>query len=190
MWEVLYVGLSVIAGLVTLWAGYIAIADWRVSRRLERIKHFPVKIRRSVSFSNYTKTLRQLAKHIDTRRQTPQIVVGVHYGGLASAADLAKEWFVPVMHVETRFAQIEGVTVCQQVLPKFPLSELNGKDILIVDNSINSGGTLRMTVDTLRPHAQSVNTCVIYKKQRNAGAYHTPNYIAFSSEGPLDSLLK
>lgn len=182
--------LTIVTSAVTLWGGLLQALDYRMTRLVARAVVFPIKIRRSVSYANYLRAVDQLRQVIDARRLVPDIVVGVHYGGLGPAAEIAKVWRRPVRQVEVRVGHVGGEPVCEAVTPKFDLTELAGQVILVVDNRIRSGRTLERVVALLRPHARDVRTCVIHKPTPYAGNFHEPDFVLFESSHPLKNLLK
>jgi hypoxanthine phosphoribosyltransferase len=183
---------SVATGLVTLWGGFIQALDFRMSRKVARANEFPIHIARSISNSSYLRAIDQLRRYMDARRMTPQIIVGVHYGGMGHAAEIAKVWRLPVRQaeVELRYVGENQSPVCERVIPRFPLEELNGRLVLVVDNRIKSGRTLRSVVETLAPHAREIRTCVIHKPRADAGNFQEPDFVVFQSKRPLKNLLK
>jgi adenine/guanine phosphoribosyltransferase-like PRPP-binding protein len=186
-WILTFIGSVGLA--IGILASTITILDLLVSRRVSKSAALPIRIRRSIRFRDYVKALDRLALELDNRRSIPDCVVGIHYGGISCAADIARRWYRPVYLMETIFELQNGVPVCLQVNPKFNPEILEGKSVLLVDNSIRSGGTLKMAYEVLRPCAKSVHTLVIFR----SGDGDVPmsiSYTLFRSTRRLASLLR
>jgi hypoxanthine phosphoribosyltransferase len=130
----------------------------------------------------------RLKDRLDEIGAVPDIVVGVHYGGIIPAADLSRNWYRPIRHVEVEIEISNGVPVCKSVRAVFDLSELAGKSVLVIDNSIRSGKTLRDTVNLLRPNCRQIRTCILHRPGRKSGNYLEPDYVIFYSDFPIKSL--
>ena len=178
------------AGLIIgLTASAITILDVLVSRRVSRSATFPVRIRRSIRFRDYAKALDRLAQELDAKRSIPDCIVGIHYGGIACAADIARRWYKPLFLMETVFELRNGIPVCLTVRPKFSLTTLKGKTVLLVDNGVRSGGTLKTAREALLPYAKSVDTLVICRSGKN-DIVIAADYILFRSKRRLANLLR
>jgi adenine/guanine phosphoribosyltransferase-like PRPP-binding protein len=178
------------AGLVIgLLASAITVLDLAVSRRVSKSVALPVRIRRSIRFRDYIRALDRFALELDAKRSIPDCIVGIHYGGISCAADIARRWYKPVFLIETRFELVNGIPVCRQVRPKFSLPTLRGKTVLLVDNGIRSGGTLKMAQDILVSVAKSVDTLVIFRSG-DGDRLIDATYTLFYSKRRLTNLLR
>lgn len=197
--DLVLIGLAIFGGIgtiVTLIAGYIQIRDARFTSRLEASKfNLPINIRRSISHRNYLEALKKLKEKLEQDRFVPDFIIGVHYGGLSCATDLAKIWHKPILHIETRYREVNSgqPPICEEVILKFPKEQIENMKILLIDNSINSGRTLKMALEEITKHAKTVKTVktgVIYQKNEGSGGFFKPDYILFKSTKALESLIK
>ena len=189
--DVVFIVLGTLSGVVSIWAGYYTIADWMASTRIAKADRFPIRIRRSISSRAYKEALERLKERIHSDRNVPDYVIGIHYGGIRCASEIAQLWYKPLLHVETRFEK-EGdePPVIREVYLRFDPETIRGKSVLIVDNGIKSGRTMLMVRDRIAEYADRVVTCVVYQPDIDAGIFITPDYVAFCSRKPLENLTK
>lgn len=182
---------SVITGAVSLWGAGIQVMDRRLSQKIAKATRYPIKIRRSISSKDYDDALAGLQRHIlNVAAFNFDVVIGVNYRGMGPASELAATVRKPLKRMEVSVATVRGVPQCESVRPEFDLESISGKSVLIVDNSIRSGRTLREVVRVLHPYAQAIQTVVVYRPSDDAGSRFTPDFVLFASEKPLASLKK
>lgn len=179
-------GLAIVTGFVTLVAGGVTLYDAYVSRRIERAEAetIPVKIRRSLSYGQLVAGISKACKILDEVRFVPDLIVGVHYMGLSFGALLAKQLYIPVKIAEIVYASGASQATDRAVFD-FNLTELSGRNVLIVDNSIRTGRTLKMVFDEVAKHALRTKTLVVYKSTAGAVSAITPDFVLFHSDAPL-----
>ena len=181
---------GVVAAFVGLTAGIVTINEFRISRRLRRITTFPIKISRAVSFSQYRNALKNCADQISASSHLPQVVVGVQYGGMPAASDVAKFCHADLRRVRTILSG-EDPPICESVELEFDPKVLTDKHVLVVDNCIHTGTTLRKVVEAIPSHAASVHSLVAHKNDSGhvANVYEATYYL-FESKKKLDHLLR
>lgn len=179
---------SLIVSLIALLAVAIEIAR---SRRISNADNWPIDINFSIRQSTYLKGMEQLADHFEEDRWKPEAVVGVHYGGVEHAATLARKWFIPFLFTWTRLdhdADTRKAT-CVGVEPRFSDREVKGKKVLVVDNQIKSGRTLRLVVEDIRGRgATDIRTVVVHRNGVADSPDHVPDYVLFRSTRRLQHL--
>ncbi|MBA3961753.1 MAG: hypothetical protein H0X40_07620 [Chthoniobacterales bacterium] len=180
---------AIVTGLVTLLAGALAFNDAYVSRRIERAEAdtVPLKIRKSLSYSQFVAGMAKAHAILDEVRFVQDVVVGVHYMGASFGAILAKQLYIPLKIAEIVYAT-GASTQADRVAFAFDVSDLKGKNVLIVDNSIRTGRTLKMVYDQIAPHALHTKTLVVYKSTAGAVSSITPDIVLFHSDTPIKFL--
>ena len=155
------------------------ILDFIQSWRMQRTQNFPRTVRAKVNLKTYEKVVRMFVDHLDENRSSFDIVVGIHYGGIGVAADLAAIRHRPFRLMETRFRTEASVITCEEVIPRYRKKEVCGKAVLLVDNRIRSGRTLSMSKNRLLEEgASSVCTVVLFRpKSSTANA----DYVIFQA---------
>ncbi len=110
----------------------------------------------------------QLAQAIDADSDTELTVIAVMDGALWFAADLLRKLRRPVRLMTLRARSYDGRSNGQVELLWAPCPEmLTGRDVLILDDILDTGQTLRVLIDELtRCHAQRIRTCVLLRKDR------------------------
>lgn len=170
MWAILLTFLAVISAIFTIIAFVGFVLDLIRSRAIRRAEVFPVNIHRSIRFGDYVAALRRYEQLLKQDRDHPDVVVGIHYGGIASAADVARRFYGTLRRIEVKFVRADGATTCTDVLPRFDPSEVKGKNVLLVDNRIRSGLTMRMAKERIESYgAANVRTLVIFKPANATG---------------------
>lgn len=181
---------SVVTGFITVWGGVVQALDYRMSRTVASTESFPIRIRRSISYSQYLRAIDQFRRVVGERHLVPDLVVGIQYSAMGPAAEIAKIWRLPVLRVEVTLREVGGSLTCEAVKPEFPLRDLAGKNVLVVDNNIRSGRTMREIVGLLSPHAKELRTCVLHRAQPRSGNFHEPDFVIFESKRRLKYLLR
>ena len=142
-------------------------------------------MRKSLTYAQFYNSLHKFKLILDEERFVPDIVLGVHYQGLSFAALLARLLYRPVKGVEVFYNTAEAPHKCERVLLDFDAERLlRDKKILIVDNSLKTGKTLKMIFDAVTPYSQHVKTLVIYKKNHHFDNHFKPDWILFYSPRP------
>jgi hypoxanthine phosphoribosyltransferase len=77
----------------------------------------------------------------------------------------------------------ETQTSGEVIFKEADLPEVNGRDLLIVDDILDSGHTLsavRERLEATRP--RSIRTCVLLSKRKERARHVTPDYVGFEIE--------
>ena len=141
-----------------------------------------------ISKGQIARRVKELAEQItrDLTRQSatePEItIVPILTGGLVFCADLIRHLPIkmkiglltvssyPGASIRTQGSQIVG----QQV------GDLRGRHVLLLDDILDSGGTVRLVVPLLHElHAASVKVCVLLRKDRPSAKDAQADYVGF-----------
>jgi hypoxanthine phosphoribosyltransferase len=162
---------------------------WMSSRGLEKQIEalskdaIPISIKRSVSYSQLYKGLERINGILDETRFKPEVIVCVHYMGTAFGAILGHIMFKPIYTAVVQYGANRDRVKCERVSLPFQADRiLRGKKVLIVDNSIHTGRTLKMVREEVEKHTSEVRTFVIHERASAVDAEITPDYVLFRSE--------
>lgn len=189
--SVLGYAISGILGIIGTFASVIEIRNYHDARRIRKAApdELPVQISKSLSYSDLEQAIKLTTKIMDDLRFQPDFVVGVHYTGLSYASLLAKEFYVPVLHVEVEYKGTERHHMADVVTPKFNPSCVAGKRVLLVDNRMATGVTMQLAKDLLRQNGATVKTMVFYKRACDNSVIK-PDIVLFTSKKPLAVLVR
>ena len=125
----------------------------------------------------------------DTGKFKTDAVVGVHYGGMGVAADIARRDYVPLLRVQSHYVESSAGIECKAVEPEFSGGRVEGRRVLIVDNSIRTGNTLELAKLLLQElGALEVRTVVLLQRRRREQVVHPPDYVLFDQRGLVKRL--
>lgn len=142
--------------------------------------------REKVLFSReeINKRVRELGEEIsEIYRDKDLVVVSLLRGSFIFCADLVRELDIPVEidFITTASYGHEEVSSGRVEIVHDLRSELKGKDILIVDDIMDSGNTIRKVRDhLLDKEPNSVNICVMLDKPDRRQVELEPDYVGFS----------
>ncbi len=126
-------------------------------------------IREVLTWEGFGLASRQLAQTIADSRFRPDIVIAIARGGLLPAGSLSYALGTKAagtLNVEF-YSDIEETLPDPVVLaPLLDTDALLDKTLLVVDDVADSGRTLALAMDLLRPHAREVRSAVLYTKAR------------------------
>jgi hypoxanthine phosphoribosyltransferase len=185
--QIIWLAISIIAAVVTIVVGIISCYDYYLSAKINRAEKetIPIRIRKSLTYSQFHKGLEKIHRILDEMRFVPDVVIGIHYQGLSFAALLAKLFYVPIKNAEIIYEERENQRDIDKVIFDFdPNTYLMDKNVLIVDNSIQTGRTLKMVRDEVVKYTPRIKTLVLYKKTELAQSVIQPDLILFSSDQP------
>ncbi|MDO4929223.1 MAG: phosphoribosyltransferase [Corynebacterium sp.] len=138
---------------------------------------------------------RELAQQIADSGFEPEIIIAVARGGLLPAGALSYSMGVKLSDaINVEFYTDVHETLPDPILlePLLDVQAISGKRLLVVDDVADSGRTLALVLDLLRPHAADVRSAVIYSKSRSVISpdytwRHTDEWIVFpwSAEPPV-----
>jgi hypoxanthine phosphoribosyltransferase len=126
--------------------------------------------REHLSWEAFGSAARELAQLIVNDRFTPTSVLAVTRGGLAVGGAISYALGVKnccVINVEYYTGVDERLEVPVILPPALLLDDLRGARVLVVDDVADTGGTLQLVTETLRPHIAELRTAVLYEKSRS-----------------------
>lgn len=159
--------------------------DYRLEKNIHSIQNgasstisFPINLRRKVRYSEYKKILRLFSDYLEKKEALHVAAyVGVNVSGMWAAAELSNSGaYHPLLHVEIELDRRQ-VPIAKSAIAHFDLERYRGQQVLVVDNSIRTGETLKKVVDLLESHGISTATCVIYRKRNADGSMSEPDYV-------------
>jgi|GEM_PF-2490451 len=188
--------LGFLSALVGIPASTIALViyyrDHHINKKIQKasVDRIPIRINRPITYKSFKKGISFIRDLLKEQRFEPDFIIGVHYGGMAIAAELGKQMYKPILKAEVQYHMSNNVPVCDTVIFLFDPTILTDKKVLVVDNSIRSGITLKKTIDEAHKHTNKVKSLVAYKKDESSLSHITPNYILFQSKKPLEDFIK
>jgi hypoxanthine phosphoribosyltransferase len=126
-----------------------------------------------------------LAHDIAAARLTDLIIVAVLKGSFIFAADLIRALHRQGLHPEIDFMFLasygdSAISGCAVKVLRDVESALAGRDVVIVDDILDSGRTLVFAKDLLETRgARSVKTCILLDKQVPRAVTVTPDFTGF-----------
>lgn len=152
---------------------------------------FPMRLWGPISHRQYERCIDEFMKYLtDVEKFTPDVVVGVHYGGMGFAADIARSRHKDLCRARIHYIDEDGRHKCDDVALEFDESRINGKNVLVVDNSIISGMTLRMVRDEIAKHAMVVRTLVVFRRPRREMIEAPPDFVMFAGRATCRRLFR
>ncbi|GAA5414331.1 phosphoribosyltransferase [Ureaplasma ceti] len=133
-----------------------------------------------------TQRIRELAQTINQDYKDCQnvIMVPIMDGALVFAGQLLLELDIDVMTYSTKISSYSFNTTSSKepkILTPFTKELVQNKDIILVDDMIDTGHTLSMFIDYLKNFgARSVKVCVLFEKEVQARDKHVfVDYVGF-----------
>jgi hypoxanthine phosphoribosyltransferase len=156
-----------------------------------------VAIREVMEWADLGEAARNLGAQIIADDYRPEVILGIARGGLLPAGAVAYALGIKnacAMSVEF-YTGIEERLDVPMVLPPVPdLVTLADKQLLIVDDVADTGGTLRVVQDFCKGKVAEVRTAVLYEKPRSLVKCdyvwrRTERWITFpwSADDPLEA---
>lgn len=127
-----------------------------------------------------------LVKEIADAKPERLLVVAVLKGSFVFAADLIRAMDAAGMAPEVEFmslsSYLEGTVSTRQVRVVHDIeSPVEGRDVLLVDDILESGRTLTYAKDLLMARgARSVKTCVLLEKPGKRAIHLEPDHVGFT----------
>jgi hypoxanthine phosphoribosyltransferase len=140
-----------------------------------------------ISRDRIAKRVGELAKQITTDfaitgEGAEMTIVAVMTGAMVFCCDLIRQIPMPMKIGLTMVSSYPGVSVKAQT-PKVlgqHLSDVRGRHVLLVDDILDSGGTVGLVVPLLQDlGAAVVRTCVLLRKDRPEAAARNVEYVGF-----------
>src|SRR5437763_3790107 len=113
---------------------------------------------------------RELATMVVDDGFAPDLILGVARGGLLVAGALSYALGLKnccVINVEYYTGVDERLDVPIILPPHLDVVDLSGAHLLIADDVADTGETVKLVVDTVRPQVQELRTAVLYEKSRS-----------------------
>jgi hypoxanthine phosphoribosyltransferase len=140
-----------------------------------------------ISYEEIESRVKELSTQISTdyRGRTP-VLVGVLNGSFLFTADLVKEIDIPVEVTFTKLASYFGGTAStRKIRDDFDLTiDIKGRDIILVEDIVDSGNTLHYLIDKLKVREpSSITACsLLLKPKALEGTIDELKYIGFEIE--------
>jgi uncharacterized protein len=155
----------------------------------------PYVDREILTWSEFGAGSRELATEIVTSGFAPDLVLSIARGGLPIGGTLGYALDVKncaAINVEFYAGIGERMEVPVVLPPTPPLIDLAGLKVLLVDDVADSGETLGLVTELVRPHVAELRSAVLYTKPRSIFVpdfswRRTDRWIAFpwSADGPV-----
>jgi hypoxanthine phosphoribosyltransferase len=128
--------------------------------------------------------VRELGREIETSIGSPELtLVVLLHGSILFAADLMRALSLPLYLESIRIASYHGgITSSGRLsVESACLDHLGGKDVLIVDDILDTGRTLAFVTDYLRRQigVRSVHSCVLLEKSVPRSVACRADYVGF-----------
>ena len=133
--------------------------------------------REILTWETFGRASRELAQTICDDGYVPDVILAIARGGLPVAGAIGyalglKNTFV--INVEFYTGIDERLEMPVILPPSLDLLEMTGRTVLVVDDVADTGETLRLVADTVRPAVAELRTVVLYHKPRSVV---TPDYV-------------
>jgi hypoxanthine phosphoribosyltransferase len=139
--------------------------------------------RTSIPESEIKQRVKELAQRIshDLEGKNP-LLLGVLNGSFIFAADLMREMTIPCEISFVKLASYQGVLSTGKVKEIIGINEnLSGRDIVIVEDIVDTGRTMKQMVDSLATrNPSSVHICTLFVKPDKLEEPLDIEYAAFS----------
>lgn len=123
-----------------------------------------------LSWADFGDASRHLAKTVAESGFRPDLVLSIARGGLPVGGALAYALDVKncaAINVEFYTGIGERMEVPVVLPPTPPLIDLAGLKVLLADDVADSGETLALVAELVRPHVAELRSAVLYKKPRS-----------------------
>ncbi|WP_456405573.1 phosphoribosyltransferase [Thiolapillus sp.] len=136
--------------------------------------HFPCEL---ISWDQFDELTLQLVEKITADGFTPDLIVAIARGGYLPARLLSDH--LDLFDLDCiRIEHYQGIHKSRQALVRYPLSaEINGRQVLLVDDVSDSGDTFETALEHLgqKGSAAAIRTAVLHHK---TSASYRPHYYA------------
>ena len=137
----------------------------------------------SITESEIKQRVKELAAKLsnDLKGKNP-LLLGVLNGSFIFAADLMREMTIPCEISFVKLASYQGITSTGKVHEVLGINEnLSGRDIVIVDDIVDTGRTMKQMVESLGTrNPASIHICTLFVKPDKLEEPLDIEYAAFS----------
>src|SRR6516225_3315467 len=133
-------------------------------------QHAGGDVREELSWSAFGEATRRLAEQVAASGYRPDIVLAVARGGLTVAGALAYALSVKncfAMNVEFYTGVDQRLDVPVVLPPTLDVVDIAGLLVLVADDVADTGKTLALVRDVIRPHVADARCAVLYQKSRS-----------------------
>jgi len=126
--------------------------------------------REVLTWEEFGVAARELARSVVADGYRPDLILAVARGGLPVAGAVSYALGMKnccVLNVEYYTGVDERLEVPVILPPALDLVELPEARVLVVDDVADTGHTLQIVVETVRPQVRAVRTAVLYEKSRS-----------------------
>jgi hypoxanthine phosphoribosyltransferase len=126
--------------------------------------------REHLSWEAFGAAARELARTVVRDGFQPTSLLAITRGGLAVGGAMSYALGVKnccVINVEYYTGVDERLEVPIILPPALTLVDLRDARLLVVDDVTDTGGTLELVAETIRPHVAELRTAVLYEKPRS-----------------------
>ncbi len=138
-----------------------------------------------ISEENIKNRVRELAKEIASDFENKEIlVVGILKGAFIFTADLVRE-LQKYLNVKIDFIQVSSYHTGMEssgevIFVKDMSTDIKGKNVLIVDDIIDTGRTLEALVEALKQREPNIlKTCVLLDKKERREVNYDADFVGF-----------
>ncbi len=136
-----------------------------------------------VSYEKIIDKVTELAEAISNDYDGKELVlVATLKGSFIFLADIVREMSIP-LHVDfISVSSYEGAAPANRVKYHYgPLHDVKGKNVIIIEDIIDTGATIRCVVDRLiREGAKDVKVCALLKRESDKKDILFPDYLGFT----------
>lgn len=167
---IVFTVIGAIGAIASLMGLLLYIYELKISGR-------KISVRRRVSWRSIKKGLEKLEPYV--RKFKPDVIIGISGGGIVVGALIAVNWrFFPFYALDITSAQDEkgGRKI---IIGENTIGDLTGKKVLLVDNELYTGQTMKEAMKFLdmHKHPEEIKTLVIFKL--SAPTVYNPDYCAY-----------
>src|ERR1700681_2477876 len=126
--------------------------------------------RETMTWAEFGEASRGLAQHVADSGFRPDIVLAVARGGLTVAGALAYALSVKncfAMNVEFYTGVEERLEVPVVLPPTLDVVDITGLRVLVADDVADTGETMALVRNVIRPHVADARCAVLYQKGRS-----------------------